>query len=71
MKFRTLAYLVPKNSTIRNANGLDGQNKVILWPIAAIISSIANGKFLLWQNDLYFACRVCFDFFLEILGSTT
>ena len=29
--------------------------RVILWTIAAIVSSIANAKFLLWQNDPYFA----------------
>ena len=29
--------------------------RVILWTMAAIVSSIANGKFLLWQNDPYFA----------------
>ena len=27
--------------------------RVILWTIAAIVSSIANGKILLWQNDPY------------------
>ena len=32
--------------------------RVILWTIAAIVSSIANGKFLLWQNDPYFAYRL-------------
>ena len=31
--------------------------RVILWITAAIVSSIANGKFLLWQNDPYFAYR--------------
>ena len=30
---------------------------IILWTIAAVVSSIANGKFLLWQNDPYFAYR--------------
>ena len=34
--------------------------RVILWTIAAIVSSIANGKFLLWQNDLHFAYRIQF-----------
>ena len=40
--------------------------RVILWTIAAIVSSIANGKFLLWQNDLYFAYR-CFHFITMLL----
>ena len=31
--------------------------RVILWTIAAIVASIANGKFLLWQNDPDFAYR--------------
>ena len=31
--------------------------RVILWTIAAFVSSIANGKFLLWQNDPHFAYR--------------
>ena len=33
---------------------IDRQNSCILW-IAAIVSSIANGKFLLWQNEYNFA----------------
>ena len=31
-----------------------GKMGVILSTIAAIVSSIANGKFLLWQNDANF-----------------
>ena len=27
--------------------------RIILWTIATIVSSMANGKFLLWQNDPY------------------
>ena len=34
-----------------------GKMRVILWTITAIVSSIANSKFLLWQNDPYFAYR--------------
>ena len=32
-----------------------GKMRVILWTITAIYSSIANSKFLSWQNDSYFA----------------
>ena len=31
--------------------------RVILWTIAAIVSSTGNAKFLLWQNDPHFAYR--------------
>ena len=34
-----------------------GKMRVILWTIVAIVSSIANGKFLLWQNEYNFAYR--------------
>ena len=34
---------------------IDRQNNCILWTIAAIVSSMVNGKFLLWQNEYYFA----------------
>ena len=34
-----------------------GKMRVILWTKAAIVSSTANGKFLLWQNYPYFAYR--------------
>ena len=37
--------------------GNDRQNESHLCTIAMIVSSIANGKFLLWQNDPYFAYR--------------
>ena len=34
-----------------------GKMRVILWTIAANVTSIANGKFLLWQNGSDFAYR--------------
>ena len=43
-----------------------GKMRVILWTIAANVTSIANCKFLLWQNDPYFAC--CFWLFKSWKG---
>ena len=34
-----------------------GKMRVILWTIAAIVASVANGEFLLWPNDPDFAYR--------------
>ena len=36
-------------------NCTDRQSNCILWTIAVIVSWMANGKFLLWQNEYNFA----------------
>ena len=41
--------------------------RIILWTIAAIVSSVANGKFLLLQNDPYFAYRCLFIIYFVLL----
>ena len=35
-----------------------GKIRAILWTIAAVVSSTANGKFVLSQNDPYFPYRI-------------
>ena len=60
-----LSVISKLNTAWVNLSGEIGKIRVILWTIAAIVSSIANGKFLLWQNDP--RVHFCHGFLLPIL----
>ena len=55
----------PSNTFLHVGHQTIGKMRVILWTIAAFVFSIANGKFLLWQNDPYFTYRLWHDVFMS------